>query len=57
MDLSVYAYNPSYPQTAHNPKHLMHTQAKCYTEIIPLLDAAMTTVLQTLVTDPKGIWP
>lgn len=56
MDLSVFAYNPSYPQTKNNPKHLLHTQATCYTEIIPLLDASMQTVLQALIENPKGIW-
>lgn len=56
MDLTVFAYNPSYPQTKDNPKHLIHTQVICYTEIIPLLDAAMSTVLQSFLENPRGIW-
>lgn len=57
MDASVFVHNPSYPQSAQNPKHLINTEITCYTEIIPLIDAAMTTVLKNLLTDPRGIWP
>lgn len=53
MDLTTFAINPSYPYELKQTKMMLHTEAVDYLEIIPLLDACMTTALQNL----KELWP